>query len=195
MDATLVAIARLLNLLVPGAGLILIGRLLSGWSLALGFAITANLAVLFIFVIPVDINPAVRSASIGSAALLYVAAQGLFASAVRFDLQAAMRDQQSRVLRSVHRLIAAGDWSAAWQELQPLLPTADGDLLIALRAAQILTVVGDRAAAAAACEDLRRLDKHHICRADLAQLAQQLAARPSNHNLTAADAVASQAGR
>lgn len=195
MNARLIPIARILNLLAPGTGLLLIGRLLSGWTLALGFAITANLAVIFVFIIPYDIPPAVRSASVGSAALLYVAAQGLFASAVRFDVQADRRNEQKAALVAVQQFLDSGDLTAARTALQPLLPLAEEDLLVALRAAQILTAVGDRAAAQAACERLRRLDKHHICRADLAQLAQQLASRTAKHIHPPADAVAPQAGR
>lgn len=195
MDANRIAIARLLNLVVPGAGLILVGRVLIGWALALAFAITANLAVFVLYIIPAEVNNGVRAAFIGSAAVLYIAAQGLFATAARYGFQAAVDTRLRSALVAANRFIADGDLRAALRALQDLPPPLESDLLVVLRVAQVLTALGDHSAAQAACERLRQLDRHGLCRADLAQMSRERQAAEADDKLLHINAVADAARR
>lgn len=165
--------ARGINLLVPGAGLILIGGVLSGTLIALLFAASANLALLATLVMPDDVPRVWRGLAIGIACGTYLGAQIRFAQTLRElnrQVQDAVRDA---ALRAISEHLVRGDADAAWEAAGPIRDLADDDLLAAYRLAQVLTIRGDARAARRYWKQLERLDHHHIYRK---QIRENLAA-------------------
>lgn len=159
--------ARLVNLLIPGGGLILLGRIVAGLIVALAFTLLCNLALAATLLIPHDVPEWARRASIGATAIVYVLSQLLVAHVVRVERRAAEAERRREILERVVRELAAGRAAEAWEALEPLRPLAESDLLVAYRAAQVLTALGDGPAALRAWKNLRRLDCHRIYRSEI----------------------------
>lgn len=154
--------ARWLNLLVPGAGLILTGNVAGGLAIGLSFAVAATLAVIASLIIPADFSPRGRILIIVVAAVAYIAAQFLLERSIRSN---AHRDAEARRKQHLGQAAArfqAGDIDGAWAALQPLASRLDHDLLIAVRWAQVLERLGDAGEIASAWERVRALDRHRI---------------------------------
>ncbi len=168
---------RGIDLLVPGGGAILAGHLRSGLALLVTFAALANLAIIANLIIPDDFP---RWFARG-AALAAVAAY-LFAQFQRAHLRPLAPPSLSTPIRRAaleraREALAAEDAHAALHALQPLASEAEHDLLVAYRFAQALSLLDDASAALRAWRRVRRLDRHHLYRAESAAQEAALAAR------------------
>lgn len=158
--ATLAAIA---NLLVPGAGVILLGHVLTGLAIGLAFAVLANLTVCAVLLFPDDFSATAAALIVGLTGAAYVGAQ------VRMDMiYRALRHRhrlevRREALAAAYERMQSGDYAAALEEIRRLEHALEGDILIAYRTAQILTQLGDPGAAAA-WQRVRQLDPHHVFR-------------------------------
>ncbi len=154
----------LLNLLVPGAGVIWLGGLASGLLLGLGFALCANLAVWSVLLVPDDWSAGRTALVVLVTGMFYVAAQ---IALVRARQAARRRDRQAlrhaALARARERLLAE-DYAGALAALAPLESLAGEDLLVAVRVAEARSGLDDVAAARAAWQHVRALDRHGLYR-------------------------------
>jgi hypothetical protein len=177
MTARLVSMASWLNLLVPGAGLVLLGRIWLGLALGLLFLITVNFVIASLFLAPEAAPSPWRELGILAAALVYISAQGWQAQRVRTGLAASAERTRRESLSRAIALLEGGDAAAAHEALRPLLPQAEGDLAIAYHFAEIVSAQGAGDAARAAWARVRKLDRHHIYRETLS--VREAAAQPA----------------
>ncbi len=155
-----------LNLLVPGGGLVILGRLRTGLVLGLAFIVSANTALLARLIAPDDVPGWAQNLAIIVACLIYIAAQGLLLGAgqapERPGLSAAAR---RTTLAELERLFAGGDYESARRVIDANRALLNADPHIAYRRAQILTELNDPEAPAAWLH-LGALDQHGIYRAE-----------------------------
>lgn len=164
------------NLVVPGGGLILAGRLWLGVAVGLLFALTANLAVVTTLVVPDDVPGWLRIAFLTLSGAIYVAAQWLLAQTLRGHERCAAEAERRRILAAAVACLERGEPERALTALEPLRALAERDLVVAYRWAQVLTAARDVPAARAAWERVAALDRHRIYRAQVAAAMKSLAA-------------------
>lgn len=152
------------NLLIPGGGLMMIGRVWLGLIIALLFALLANCALAFSLLFPDDVPSWAGGLTTGLAGGTYLGAQLRFAQTVRSRHREAATAHRRQALEAVRACMAAGQYGQAWEAIRPLAAQADRDLLVAYRVAQVLTAKQDVNAALDAWHLVRRLDRHHIYR-------------------------------
>lgn len=152
------------NLLLPGAGLVLIGACWSGLATGLVFAACTNLALASVLLFPDDFSSAIRMLLIGFAGGSYVGAQLRYAQAMRGIRAAELAALRRRVLAETQSLLKSGQPARALEVLSPLARRLPDDLLVAYRLAQVLTETGNKRAARVAWRQLRTLDRHGIYR-------------------------------
>ncbi len=165
--------ARLLNLIAPGAGLILVGSTGLGVGIAIAFAILANLALVADFIAPDEFGTTTRAWLNGLALGVYFGSQVRLAGEIRRRHQAMQDRERRRILREANELLLAGDAEAAWETLLPVADQAEHDLVVAVRVAQVLLAKGDPGAPGAWAL-VRRLDRHQIYRAQVRDAEQRL---------------------
>lgn len=165
--------ARVLNLIAPGVGLILVGSTGLGVAIALGFAVLANLAIVADFVAPDDFGTTARAWLNGLALGVYFGSQVRLAGEIRRRREAQQDTERKRILRQANELLLSGDAEAAWDVLLPIAEQAEHDLVVAVRVAQVLLAKQDPGAAAAWAL-VRRLDRHQIYRAQVREAEQRL---------------------
>jgi hypothetical protein len=162
MNRTAEGWARGINLLVPGAGMILAGSVITGLLAGLLFAACANFAVVAVLLFPDDFSGTMQALAIGLAAGAYFGAQVRLAAQIRARRAAAAASFRRRVLSQSQELLVRGEAAGAVDALQPLVAEAGHDLLVAYRLAQALTAAGDAPAARAAWQRVRELDRHGL---------------------------------
>ncbi len=167
----------LLNLVAPGAGLAWLGRLIDGWLVGLAGALTANLAIWAFMILPDETTATGRRTLLLLALLVFVLAQVLYAQAVRDAARRRSEHVRRGALSHSRRLLECGDAQGAWMALSPALGHDADDLLLAYRAAQVLTAAGDVDRARHAWQRVRRLDGHRIYRAQIAEAQARLTRR------------------
>lgn len=165
------------NLLLPGGGLILLGELSSGLLVGVAFAACANFALLAVLLFPDDFGPSLHALGIGVAGGGYVGAQIRMAQTVRGLRERVMTLERRRVLWTVRGLCERGEYSAALQVITPLSRRVPDDVLVAYRVAQILSEAGTVHAARAAWQRVRQLDRHGVYREQVRKFESQLEQR------------------
>jgi len=163
------------NLVLPGAGLILLGSLASGLLGGLLFAACANFVIAAVFLFPDEFSATHQALGIGLAGGAYLGTQLRLAQAVRDHRKVAAEARRRQCLRRTEDLLVHGDTAAALEAIMPISDLADSDLLVAYRLAQALTAAGDAAAAHEAWQRVRRLDQHAIYKRQIDQAEQDLA--------------------
>lgn len=159
--------AAWLNLVLPGAGLLLIGRWTSGLLAGLLFTLSTNLAITAVFLFPDDFSPAPRGLAIGVMAASYVGAQLRMAQAARGAELAARAARRRALLAEAEKRLAAGQAANAAAILRPLAEEQPDDLLASYRLAEALQAAGDAPAAQRAWQRVREVDRHGIYREQL----------------------------
>lgn len=178
------AAARLINLVIPGGGLILIGSEVVGTLIALLFAVVANFAVAAGLLFPDDLSATARNLGIGVALGTYLGAQIRYAQTVRYRREVGQERQRRAALHAARAALERGRADEAWQALEPIADRAEDDLLVAYRVAQVLTARGAGRDAATAWQRVQRLDRHRIYRREVIASARRLSepdsARPGS---------------
>ncbi len=172
--------AAWLNLLLPGAGLILVGSIATGLLIGLAFAARADLALAAALLFPDDFPPAAQLIAAVLTAAIYLLAQLRLAQTLRDLRRRAATAQRGRVLAEVQELLARGDAARAAELIRPLADQRDDDLLVVYRLAQALTAAGDVPGARVAWLRVRELDPHGIYKQQLREyLVRFESARPT----------------
>ncbi|HPM24613.1 MAG TPA: hypothetical protein PLP66_11960 [Phycisphaerae bacterium] len=169
--------APLANLLLPGAGLILLGSTVSGLLVGVAFAACANFALAAVLLFPDDYSETLRALAIGVAGGAYVGAQVRLAGTLRRRRAEAEAERRRRGLRAAEELLAGGAPERAVEVLQELASGFGDDLLIAYRLAQAWTAAGNDGRARLAWREVRRLDRYGIYRRQIADHEQKLRAQ------------------
>lgn len=165
----------MLNLAVPGAGVVWLGSVLNGVLLGGSFALLCNWWVWAIWIVPGEFAAAAQMLLGLAVLLLYTAAQLSLARTLReWRARRATALRRAALTTAVRRL-EERDVAGAWTALLPVLGRADRDLLIAYRAAQVLTVAGDVERARRAWRRVRALDPHGLYRRQIEQAEAELA--------------------
>ena len=168
------SLARIVNLVIPGGGLILIGLEWLGVLVALLFAISANYAILATFILPDEVSRIWRGLGLGVAVGTYLGAQIRFAQTLRDSRRQEHDAVRRRALAGARIALGEGRVEDAWQVLLPIHHLADRDLLVAYRIAQVLTARGDEPASAAAWSRVKCLDRHRIYYRELSEYTRML---------------------
>lgn len=154
-----------MNLLTPGAGLLLIGAWGHGLLFGAVFWVFSLLSVLWIAVIPYEPPPWAVYIVVVLTIAVYVAAQFKLAQTVREQAAAAHAAMRRAALITARRAMASGDPQTALRALEPLQCHLATDLLVAVRAAEALAAAGDHAQARTVWELVLRTDRHGLYRA------------------------------
>ncbi|MBU0641267.1 MAG: hypothetical protein KKB50_20605 [Planctomycetes bacterium] len=154
--------ARCVNLVMPGGGLILLGRVSSGVLIGLLFAVSANLAVWTTLLVPDNASLWVTGLCVGVSGGTYLGAQLRLTQTVRAQQRAAAAAARRQALRDVRAHIQAGDTERALLALEPIAAQAEYDLFVAYRLAQVLTMAGDARGAHTVWQWVRRLDTDRL---------------------------------
>jgi hypothetical protein len=169
----------LANLVLPGAGLVLLGHVAAGLLYGSMFVACANFALVAVLLVPDDISGTWQALGIGLAGGAYVGTQVRLAQTVRGAQQAAAQRRRAEWLRNAQLALAQGAVAEARAALTPLIEEAEDDLLVALRWAQLVTAEGDSSAARDAWRRVRRLDPHGVYRAQVQAFEQGLPVPPT----------------
>jgi hypothetical protein len=167
--------AACLNLLIPGAGVILLGDIWSGLLGGLVFVLSANYALWATLLIPDEFPAWASTLGIGIAAGSYLAAQFRLAQTVRGREREQRAVFRRTALEAVRICLAHSDFAGALAALEPVCDLAGRDLLVAYRLAQSHTGLHDVEAARLAWRRVQALDRHHIYRAELRAAEEVLA--------------------
>lgn len=159
--------ARVLNLIVPGIGMVLVGNPVQGLIIGLCVAVLVNLALWAVLIIPADFERVEQGTLIGVAAGAYVGAQLRLAFVTQRQRRAGRQDRRREVLELVRQRLRARDFAGAREALAALPDPLADDLLTALRRAQIFTGLGDEPRARAAWEQVRRLDHQRLYKSEV----------------------------
>lgn len=156
--------AALTNLLVPGAGIVLLGDVWQGLVGGVAFALCANAALWLVLLIPDEFSGTTQALALGAAAGTYLGAQLRFAQTVRSRERAWQSGVRRGALWAARECLDRRDFAGALAALEPIRVAAARDLLVAYRVAQTLTGLKDADAALAAWRQVRALDRHHVYR-------------------------------
>jgi hypothetical protein len=154
----------LLNVLLPGGGLIWVGYIRAGLLLGLAFAACANSVLAATLLLPDEFAAWAKLAGLLLTVVSYAAAQGLLAQGLRRRAEQEYAALRKRVLGEAMRRAERGEHAAALHSLDRLSGSAARDLLVAFRRAQILSAAQDVPRARAAWAQVAALDEHGIYR-------------------------------
>lgn len=151
-----------MNLLVPGAGLVLLGEPAIGVLLGLLYAALLNLLIASCLIFPDELSSSTTLIATIGAAAVYVFAQRRLPAAESRTAMMRITAQRRAALKTAAECIQRGDGLGARAALLPIADRAEDDLLLAYRMAQAASLCGDAAAAREAWRRVRKLDRHRI---------------------------------
>lgn len=160
-------LAAALNLVLPGAGVILLNAPWTGLGLGLLFALCANLAIVALLILPDDFTRGTAQAIILLTILSYLAAQASLTVTLRQATRRTLAAERRNALRVMQAGLDAGDAGAALHALEPLLEHQPDDLALLSWRARLLDVAGRRADADAAWLEVAKRDPDGVYRAEL----------------------------
>ena len=156
------AVGRVVNLLIPGGGLIMVGNEILGVLVAVLFTASASYAIAAWLLFPDDTTGAWRSLILGIALGTYVGSQIRYAQTVRHQRDLSAAAIRRSALRDCQVAMRENRLDDAWNAISRVATLADVDLAVAYRIAQVQSARGDEAEARRAWTRLRRLDRHRI---------------------------------
>lgn len=178
-SSALSAVGRMVNLVVPGGGLILIGYEALGMLVAVLFSASTCYVIAAGLLFPDDTTIAWRNLILGIALGTWVGAQIRYAQSVRHLREEAADARRRKSLRETQAALREDRVGDAWRAIKPLAELAESDLALAYRLAQVQSARGEYARARQAWRRVRRLDRHRIYRAET--LAAERALDESDH--------------
>ncbi len=154
--------ALLVNLLLPGAGAILLGSTGLGLGAGLVFALCANLAILTTLILPDDFTRFAASTTVTLAVVSYGLAQVAFAVAQRRRFEVDRSSRRQDHLRALRAAAERGEHAAALEIVERLAAEWPEDLALLHWRARLLRALGRAEDALRVEAELRRLDRHGI---------------------------------
>ncbi len=169
--------AILLNLLLPGSGLILLRREWLGAAIAVLFGLLAEVAIWGCLIAPASLPTWTVTASLIAAAVIWLAAQFLLRRQLAaFDTPAVGRELE-HLRRQAAQLLAAGRPDQALETLALALALNDEDVETLVQQADLLQRLGRADDAKRIWRQVRRLDRAHRYTPPDADAAADLPAR------------------
>lgn len=167
-------IAAVLNLLLPGSGLILTHRHWLGFVMALLFTACGHVAAIGILIAPEAIPHRLTALATGGAAAIWLNAQYLF-----FRRVIVLSDRtRTAQIALCHQLadegVQQGRTEDAWGALDVALTIDDEDLQTHLRRARLYQLLGKPLEARRSWRKVQQLDKQQAFRREMIQALQHL---------------------
>jgi hypothetical protein len=153
---------KLLNLLVPGIGLILAGRVWLGLAAGLVTTVLVATTIAAFLLFPDDFDPVTRGLVAGGAGGAYLGVQIRLVVVLREVRHAARRESRNTCLQRAAELVDAGAPEQALALIEPLYARDSSDLHVIYRRAQALTAAGRHDDAILAWRELAERDRHRL---------------------------------
>jgi len=155
------------NLILPGAGLILVDSLLAGVVVGLLFTACANLALVELLLFPDEWSRELKLLTVGVTVGTYFGAQLRLVVTMKTGRERSRTAHRRARLWEARALTEQGEHIRACEVLNDLCSENPDDLLVNYRLAQSLTDAGEVPAAREAWQRVRSLDRHGIYRAQI----------------------------
>jgi hypothetical protein len=146
------------NLLVPGTGLILLGKEWKGLGLAVGFGATAELAAIGLLLAPYSIPTWVSILALIGAIVIWLTAQGLIYQRIRMLTDPNLAAEVSGLKSTAAKAMEIGDLDSAWLTLKMAMTLDHRDLYSHILWARLMTRIGKPRKARRALRYAARLD-------------------------------------
>jgi hypothetical protein len=167
-------VALVLNLLVPGGGLVMLQREWLGLTVAVLFVVLAQIGVFGLWIVPVDVPRWQAGSALGAAGLVWAAAQVLawtrFRAMTSPDVQRDLVELRTRASAAM----AAKDWTDAHCVLLLALNLDDEDVHTVALWAELMGHMGHRRDARRGWKRVQSMDRagqyRHAVEAALAAL-------------------------
>ncbi len=150
-----------MNCIVPGTGLIALGRTWLGVALAIWFGLGAEAAACGALIAPASLPTAVTVIGALFAAGAWVLGQGLLLSRIRLLRDPNLRDELAILRRMAEQSLLAGDYRTARSVLLAARSLDDSEVATCILWARLITLTGKRSRARRAWLQAARLDAHH----------------------------------
>lgn len=165
----------LVNLLLPGLGLVLLDAIIFGTAVALSYIVVLNGTLAVLLLIPDDVPQAVELVLIGTVCAVHISGQFALRAVARSRGRDRIRERRVALVAHANQLLQDDRGPEALSALLPIAGDAESDLDVAYCLALAFTQTEDRPAACEAWERVRRVDQDGIyaveCRVYLKQLA------------------------
>lgn len=149
-----------LNALVPGTGLVVLGRTWLGLLVALGFTLAAELAIIGLLVAPAGVPPLISWGALVAAAVFWTVGQALLAGRVRLLRSDGLPRELAILRRLARRAMGRGDFTGAAAAISVALSLDDSDPATHVQRARLLSITSTESKARKAWTMADRLDNH-----------------------------------
>ncbi|HOW70660.1 MAG TPA: hypothetical protein PKY77_08670 [Phycisphaerae bacterium] len=164
-----------MNLIVPGTGLMMLGRGWLGLALAVWFALAAEVAIAGLLIAPAVVERWAALAVGGFALAAWFVAQGLLISRIRFLLDPALPRELAILRRLARGCLAHGKWKAARSALLLAMSVDDGDAETRLLWARLVSETAGGRRAWAAWRAAAQYDREHRFSAEITAALERFA--------------------
>jgi tetratricopeptide (TPR) repeat protein len=166
----------IVNLLVPGTGLIVVRREWLGLSIALLYTVLAQIGLVGILIAPLLVPQWLVISALGGAATVWLASQWLFLQRLARIRDATSAEELASLRERAQAAMESSDYQAALRLLNLAGELDDEDLETAVARANLLTLLGRFREARSTWHRVRRLDR----RGQYAQVAGEALGRLSD---------------
>jgi len=163
-----------MNLVVPGTGLMVLGRAWLGLALAIWFALAAEVAIAGLLIAPAALQRWSALTAGGFALAAWVVAQGLLVSRIRFLLDPALPRELAILRRLAQGSLVHKKWKSARSALLLALSIDDGDAESRLLWARLVSETTGGRRARAAWQAAAKSDRNGRFRAEITAALEQL---------------------
>lgn len=148
-----------MNVLVPGTGLMALGRPWLGLALAIWFGLGSEIALIGLLLAPASIPTGLVVVAAGLAVIAWLIAQGLLVSRIRFLRDPNLAEELAGLQRLAETALARGDHRAARSALAVALAIDDSEIHTRVLWAKLMEAMGKASRARQAWRDVARLDE------------------------------------
>jgi len=163
-----------MNVLVPGTGLIALGRVWLGIAVAAWFALGAEVAACGALIAPASIPRWIAWATALLATAAWLVGQGLLMTHVRTLRDPNLPDDLKALRDLAEQALARGDLAAARLSLRVALSIDDSDVPTRILWARLLSKKGSRSKARRAWLEAQQLDNQAAFATEIRQALEQL---------------------
>lgn len=140
-------VARVVNVIAPGSGLILVRREWLGLALATLFAAAGQIAILGAWVIPLEVPGWLTAGAAGAGLLIWAHAQWLLHRRIRLSASPVLAEELVGLRRRAADALARADFADAQRILLVAMSINDEDADVAELWARLKSAQGEREAA------------------------------------------------
>lgn len=167
-------IAVLLNLVLPGSGLIMARRPWLGFSMSVFFAACANLVIWGFFIAPYSLRHDVTATAAGLAAALWIVAQVHLIKRIRSSPDDGVAEQLTTCHDLAEKAMQEGRHDDAYGALSVALTVDDRNLQTYVKLARLTTMLGKYGEARQAWDKVEQLDRTQVFRREMIQSLERM---------------------